>query len=146
MDGLTARDWLDQVRAADDEIAVLRRTMLNSWMIATKTTATLDGVAVQQTPSPHRYDGIAELDEAIYDRIRDLSALKAQAVRIIALLQDPRQREVLTAYYVDCRDKDGRKKTWEMVCVELSLSWRQLMYTRRTALDAVEKFCDRIAH
>ena len=72
--------------------------------------------------------------------------MKAQAVRVISLLPDPRQRQVLMAYYVDCRTKDGRKKTWEMVCVELSLSWRQLMYTRRTALDAVEKFCDRIAH
>ena len=143
---MTAQEWLNQVREVDDEIRILRRSMLDAWALATSTTPTLDGVAVQHSADPHRFDGVAELDEAIYDRIRELSAMKAQAVRVIAALPDPRQRQVLTAYYVDCRTKDGARKTWEMVCVELSLSWRQLMYCRQAALRAVEAFCDRIAH
>ena len=142
---MTAQEWLLQVREADEEIQILRRSMFDAWALAVKTTPTLDGVGVQTSHDPHKFDGIAELDEAIYDRIRDLSAMKAQAVRIIALLPDPRQRKVLTAYFIDCRDQNGRKKTWEMVAVELSLSFRQLMYSRDAALRAVEKFCDRIA-
>ncbi len=142
---MTAQEWLTQVRDADDEIQILRRSMFDAWALATRTTPVLDGVGISGTPDPHKFDGIAALDEAIYDRIRDLSEMKAQAVRIIALLPDPRQRMVLSAYYVDCRDSDGRKKTWEMVAVELSLSWRQLMYCRGAALRAVEEFCDRIA-
>ena len=142
---MNAQEWLQQVRAADDEIQILRRSMFDAYAQATSTTAPLDGVVVQHSADPHRFDGIAELDEAISDRIRDLSAMKAQAVRTIARLPDPRQRQVLTAYYIDCRDRHGQRKTWEMVAVELALSWRQLMYTRRQALEAVEKFCDRIA-
>ena len=143
---MTVQSWLQQVREADDEVKVLRKTAYNTWLLAVHTTPSLDGVAVQHSPDPHKFDGIAELDEAIYDRIQELVAMKAQAVRIISMLPDPRQRKVLTAYFVDCRTQDGRKKTWEMVAVELSLSFRQLMYSRDAALRAVEKFCDRIAH
>ena len=143
---MTAAEWLSQVREVDDEVRILRRSMFDAWAQATSTTPTLDGVAVQHSSDPHRFDGVAELDEAIYDRIRELSAMKAQAVRVIAALPDPRQRQVLTAYYIDCRTRDGVRKTWEMVAVELSLSWRQLMYCKKAALRAVEEFCDRIAH
>lgn len=136
---MTAQEWLRQVRDADDEIQLLRRSMFDAWVLATRTTPGMD-VVVQHSPNPHKFDVCAELDEAIYERIRDLSAMKAQAVRVIGHLSDPRQRQVLTAYFVDCRTSDGRKKTWEMVCVELSLSWRQLMYSRAAALRAVENF------
>ena len=136
---MNAQEWLQQVRAADDEIQILRRSMFDAYAQATSTTAPLDGVVVQHSADPHRFDGIAELDEAIYDRIRDLSAMKAQAVRTIARLPDPRQRQVLTAYYIDCRTKDGLRKTWEIVAVELFMSWGSLMNTRKAALDAVDK-------
>ena len=143
---MTAEQWLKQVREVDDEILLLRQSMLDAWTQATGTTVSLDGVAVQHSSDPHSFDRVAELDETIYDRIHELSAMKAQAVRAISRLQDPRQRQVLIAYYIDCRDQNGRKKTWEMVAVELSLSWRQLMYARSAAIKAVEAFCDRIAH
>ena len=139
---MTAQAFLEQAREADEEILLLRRSMYDAWLLATNTTPRLDGIGVQSSPDPHRFDSVAELDEAIYDRVRELSALKARAVRAIASLQDPRQRQVLTAYYVDCRRPDGRRKTWEMVCVELSLSWRQLMYARTLAMEGVQKFCD----
>lgn len=143
---MDAKQWLEAVRHVDDEVAVLRRSMFDAYALATSGVAQLDGVRAQTSLDPHKFDRIAILDEAVYDRIQELCALKAQAVNVITKLDDPRQRQVLLAYYVDSRTADGRKKTWEMVCVELSLSWRQLMYTRSSALQAVEKFCDRIAH
>lgn len=139
---MNAHEWLSQVREVDDEILVLRRSMFNAWALATSTTPSLDGVAVQTSHDPHKFDGVAELDEAIYDRIRELSAMKAKAVRAIAALPDPRQRKVLMSYYVDCRTQSGRKKTWEMVCVELYMSWGCLMDTKKAALCAVGKILD----
>lgn len=139
---MNAHEWLSQVREVDDEILVLRRSMFNAWALATATTPSLDGVAVQTSHDPHKFDGVAELDEAIYDRIRELSAMKAKAVRAISSLPDPRQRKVLMAYYVDCRTQSGRKKTWEMVCVELYMSWGCLMDTKKAALCAVGKILD----
>lgn len=141
---MTAKEWLTQVREADEEIQILRRSMFDAWLQAVKTTPTLDGVVVQRSADPHRFDGIAELDEAIYDRIRELSAMKAKAVRVIAMLPDPAQRKALTAYYVDCRTTDGRRKTWEMVAVELSYSWSRLMEIRSAAMAALDERPDRI--
>ena len=138
-DDMNAQKWLTQVREADEEIQILRRSMFDAWALATSTTPTLDGIAVQTSHDPHRFDGIAELDEAIYDRIRELSAMKAKAVRVISTLPDPRQRKALIAYYVDCRDDRGRKKTWEMVAVELAYSFSQLMEIRSRALRALDE-------
>lgn len=143
---MTAKEWLEAVRHVDDEVAVLRRSMFDAYSQLTSGVAQMNAAPVHGSPDPHKFDRVAILDEAIYDRIAELSAMKAQAVNVISRLADPRQRQVLLAYYVDSRTADGRKKTWEMVCVELSLSWRQLMYSRSAALTAVEAFCDRIAH
>lgn len=142
---MTAEKWLRQVREVDDEILLLRRSMLDAWTQATGTTISTDGVPVQSSSDPHKFDRMAELDETIYNRIHELSSMKAAAVRAISQLEDPRERQVLIAYYVDCRDASGRKKTWEMVAVELSLSFRQTMYARSSALKGIQAFCDRIA-
>ena len=139
---MTAQAWLQQVREADEEIQILRRSMYDAWLNATKTTPSLDGVGVKSASDPHKYDLIAELDEAIADRIRELSGMKAQAVRLIATLTDPRQRKVLSSYYVDSRAADGRRKTWEMVAVELSYSWSRMMEIRAQALAALDKIPD----
>lgn len=143
---MTAKEWLEAVRHVDDEVAVLRRSMFDAYSQLTSGVAQMNAAPVHGSPDPHKFDRVAILDEAIYDRIAELSAMKAQAVNVISRLEDPRQRQVLLAYYVDSRTSDGQRKTWEMVCVELHLSWRQLMYSRSAALTAVEAFCDRIAH
>lgn len=135
---MTAKEWLEQVREADTEILRLRHAMLDAWLLATRTTGEFSDTPVQTTPEPHRMDSVAILDEAIYDRIRELNAMKADAVRRICAIQDSRQRQVLLAYYVDSRDRDGQRKTWEMVAVELHMSWRTLFRIRDAALAAVQ--------
>lgn len=141
---MDAKQWLEAVRHVDDEVAVLRRSMFDAYALATSGVAQLDGVRAQTSLDPHKFDRIAILDEAVYDRIQELCAMKAQAVNVITKLDDPRQRQVLLAYYVDSRTADGRKKTWEMVCVELSYSWSRLMEIRSAALAAIEEKADRI--
>ena len=135
---MTAREWLEDVREADTEVLRLRHAMYDAWLNATATVGSMSDTPVQTSPDPHRLDAVAILDEAIYDRIRDLNAMKAKAVRVISALPDPRQRQVLLAYYVDSRDARGVRKTWEMVAVELSMSWRTLFRIRDAALEAVK--------
>lgn len=135
---MTAKEWLEQVREADEEIERLRHAVLDTWLQLTRTTPSFTAAAVQSTPEPHRYDAVAILDEAVYDRIRDLSAMKAQAVRVICALPDPRQRQVLLAYYVDCRDRFGEKKTWEAVAVEVHMAYPTLFRIRGAALAALD--------
>lgn len=135
---MTAREWLEDVREADTEVLRLRHAMYDAWLNATATVGSMSDTPVQTSPDPHRMDAVAILDEAIYDRIRDLNAMKAKAVRVISALPDPRQRQVLLAYYVDSRDARGVRKTWEMVAVELSMSWRTLFRIRDAALEAVK--------
>ena len=132
--GMTAKQWLEQVREADAEILRLRHAMFDAWLLCTRTVGSVSQAPVQTTPEPHRMDSIAILDEAIYDRIREINAQKAQAVRVICALPDPRQRQVLLSYYVDSRDKNGQRKTWEAVAVELGYSWRQLIRIRDAAI------------
>lgn len=140
---MTAKAWLEEVRHVDDEVAVLRRSMFDAYAMATSATSRLSEAKAQTSPDPHKFDRIAILDEAIYDRIAELSAMKAKAVKVISSLEDPRQRQVLLAYYVDSRTSDGVKKTWEMVCVELSYSWSRLHEIRSAAIAALDEKADR---
>lgn len=137
---MSARELLEQVREADDEILLLRRSVWDTWAKLTSTTAAVDGVVVQHTSDPHRLDAVADLDEAVYARIAELSAMKARAVRMISGLASPMQRKVLLAYYVDGVDARGRRKTWEGVAYELGYSLRQIHQLRNDALAAVENF------
>ena len=136
---MSARELLEQVREADDEILLLRRSVWDTWAKLTSTTAALDGVVVQHTSDPHRLDAVADLDDAVYARIAELSAMKARAVRLISRLTIPAQRKVLLAYYVDGVDARGRRKTWEGVAYELGYSLRQAQRIRDDALAAVER-------
>ena len=140
MDGnMSARELLEQVREADEEILLLRQSVWDTWAKLTSTTAPLDGVVVQHTADPHKLDAVADLDDAVCARIRELSAMKAQAVRLITGLSNPSQRRVLLAYYVDGIDSRGRKKTWEGVAYELGYSLRRVQQIQNDALIAVER-------
>lgn len=135
---MSARELLEQVREADDEILILRRSVWDTWAKLTSTTAAPDGVVVQHTADPHRLDAVADLDDAVYARIAELSAMKARAVRLISGLASPMQRKVLLAYYVDGVDARGRRKTWEGVAYELGYSLRRVQQLQAEGLAAVE--------
>ena len=136
-DNMSARELLEQVREADDEILLLRRSVWDTWAKLTSTTAPVDGVVVQHTADPHKLDAVGDLDDAVYARIAELSAMKARAVRLIGRLASPMQRKVLLAYYVDGVDARGRRKTWEGVAYELGFSLRQVHRLRDSGLAAV---------
>ena len=137
---MSARELLEQVREADEEIILLRQSVWDTWSKLTSTTAPLDGVVVQHSADPHRLDAVGELDGAVYSRISELSAMKARAVRLITGIPSPAQRQVLLSYYVNGVDRYGRRKTWEGVAYELGYSLRQVHRFRDAGLDAVESW------
>ena len=135
---MTIQEQLMDIRDADAEIETLRLSMFDAWLQATRITAELDGISVQSTPEPHKYDTIAILDSAIGDRLRRLNAQRARAIELIGDAPTSLQRQVLMAYYVDCRAADGRRKTWDMVAAQLHLSARQAQRVASDAITALE--------
>ena len=136
---MTGKELLEQVRSIDDEVAQLRELRASTWDMLTRTTAQLTQDGVRGGGDPHRMDAAAGLAGDVDAKLRELAEVKRAALAVVNSLDDGRQRAVLLAYYVNCRAQDGSRKTWEMVAVDLHLSWRSLQRTRAAALDAVEK-------
>ena len=136
---MRARELLKQVRSIDDEVAQLRMLRASTWEMLTRTTAQLTQDGVRGGGDPHRMDAAARMAGDVDAKLRELAEAKRAALEVVNALDDSRQRAVLLAYYVNCRTPDGGRKTWEMVAVELHLSWRSLMRARAAAIAAVEK-------
>ena len=137
---MTGKEILEQVRSIDDEVAQLRSLRSSTWDMLTSTTGRITGDAVRGTANPHRMDAAAALAGDIDAKLRELAEARRAALGVVNSLGDSRQRAVLLAYYVNCRAPDGGRKTWEMVAVELHLSWRSLMRARAAAMAAVESW------
>lgn len=135
---MTVKQWLSRAREADGEVERLLAMRSNAWAAAVRVVSVLDGVGRRPKQDAHRFESLAALDEEVSRELERANAAKAEALRAIGALADPQQRKVLRAYYVDCRLPDGRRKTWEMVAVELSMSWRSLMRLHAAALRALE--------
>lgn len=137
---LSARELLEQVRYIDDEVAELRELRASVWDDLTSTTARLSQVAVFGSSDPHRLDAAAKLAGDVDAKLHELAEAKRAALGVISRLDDSRQRSVLLAYYVNCRTRDGRRKTWEDVAEALRYSLRQVHRLRDDGLAAVESW------
>ena len=137
---MSARELLEQVRYIDDEVAELRELRASVWDDLTSTTARLSQVAVFGSSDPHRLDAAAKLAVDVDAKLHELAEAKRAALGVINRLDDSRQRSVLLAYYVNCRTRDGRRKTWEDVAGELRYSLRQVHRLRDDGLAAVESW------
>ena len=137
---MSARELLEQVRYIDDEVAELRELRASVWDDLTSTTARLSQVAVFGSSDPHRLDAAAKLAGDVDAKLHELAEAKRAALCVINRLDDSRQRAVLLAYYVNCRTRDGRRKTWEDVAGDLRYSLRQVHRLRDDGLAAVESW------
>lgn len=132
------RQTLQQLREADLEISILEDARAAAWAQATRTTTDPTQSGVRTRSDPHRFDALAALDDELTRRVNELAAAKTAAVQMIYSLDNPKYREVMTAYYIDCRTPEGTRKTWEMVAAELFCSFGNAMVTHRKALAALE--------
>lgn len=136
---MTVKQELAQLREADLEIAILENTRAAAFAQATRATVTPTDTGIKSQIDPHRFDGLAILDDELVRRINALAAAKTNTVKRIYQLEKPRYREILTAYYINSRTPEGKRKTWEDVQEELFLSWSSLMQDHRNALLTLEK-------
>lgn len=133
---MTASKALSLSREITREICVLERAREAAFNQATRITAAISTDRIDHSSDPHPFDTLAILDDAICTRLRTLAEKKAAALRMINSLDDPRQREVLIAYYVG--SEDGRPKTWGQVSAELYISERQAQRVHASALAALD--------
>ena len=134
---MTVKETLQQLREVDQEISILENARAAAWDQATRATITPGQSGIKSRPDPHRFDNLAVLEDELSRKINALAAAKAAAVRMIYSLDNPRHREILSAYFIDHRMKDGKRKTWEAVADELHFSWSSLMQSYRDSLDAL---------
>jgi len=127
---MNIKSFLRACRDEQGEINILLRKREQLYSSLLPAGIRYDGDRVQTTPEDRmleRMPEIAELDKKISQQIRKLARRKAKAMGMINKLQDSKQRQVLTLYYLD-----NRRLSWEKVAAEMG-------YSRERVLDFVEE-------
>lgn len=128
-----------QVRFMADELQQLYAVRAGIYQMLTGTTPVISPTGTRGGGDVHRMDALAELTDCVDEKIDALAALRTETVELIYLLEDPRQRSVLLAYYVNCDKPDGSAVSWDDVADALHLSRRQVMRLHAEAISALEK-------
>lgn len=132
---MTTRDYLNQLRTIDLEIA-MSRSEEASWLdLATKMSGSISEIKIQTSPSPDRMESLVvkAADCAIKaNREREtLIYTKATIERQIKALDDSEMRFMLWGHYHD-------KKTVERLSKEIHVDKRQGWRIMKKATDAFE--------
>ena len=135
---MTARETLQELRIAADELQELYRTRAGVFDMLTSATTRITPTGTRGTGDVHRLDVLGEVSDRVDAQIAVLAAMRARALDLIARLDDSRQRSVLMAYYVNAMDESGRLRSWEDVAAALHVSRSTALRTHAAALAAVE--------
>ena len=136
---MTARETLQELRIAADELQELYRTRAGVFDMLTSATTRITPTGTRGTGDVHRLDVLGEVSDRVDAQIAVLAGMRARALDLIARLDDSRQRSVLIAYYVNAMDESGRLRSWEDVAAALHMSRSTARRTHAAALAAVEK-------
>lgn len=136
---MDARTALQQLRYAADELQELYETRAGVYDMLTNTTTRITPTGTRQSGDVHRLDVLGELTDRVDEQIAALAGLRVRAIGWIGALDDPLQRSVLMAYYVNCRKADGSAVTWEDVAGRLHVSLRTAMRAHAAAVGELEK-------
>lgn len=93
--------WLSRGRFLKYEIKLLDKRINEANERATSTTSSPDAIVVQGTKDPHKFDKLAELTSTLWDHRKRLDCILSEIQKAINKLDDPKQRIVLSRYYVD---------------------------------------------
>ena len=135
---MTARETLQELRIAADELQELYRTRAGVYDMLTNATTRPSPTGIRGSGDVHRLDVLGEVSDRVDAQIAVLAAMRARALGLIARLDDSRQRSVLMAYYVNAVDEAGRLRSWDDVAAELHFSTRRVHDLRAAALANVE--------
>ena len=126
---MNIKSFLRACRDEQGEINILLRKQEQLYASLLPAGIRYDGDRIQTTPEDRmleRMPEIAELDKKISQQIRKLARRKVKAIGMINKLQDSKQRQALTLYYLD-----NRRLSWEKVAAEMG-------YSRERVLDFAE--------
>lgn len=125
-----ARAWLFRARNIDEEIRELESTRDKLFDELTRITGSYDKLAVQSSPDPHKFDGLAALSSQIAEQVNRLLRTKAEIEAVIDRLDDDRFRRVLRLRFVRCL-------TMEQTAVEVHYSYKHTKRMQARGIEAV---------
>ena len=130
-----ARKWLARARSIEREIDALLSARKETRDRLTKITQSYSSDGAQTTKDPHKFDRLVEYENLIDQKIDEQLAVKAEITKAIGMLQDGRQRTVLTDYYI-------RIMSLEDTAVHLKYSYRQVKRFRAAGAAEIQKILD----
>lgn len=129
-----AREAMLRLRYAADELQQLCETRAGVYDMLTNTTTRFSPTGSRAPGDVHRLDALGELTDQVDRQIEALAALRIRAIGWIYRLDDPMQRAVLMAYYVNCRRQDGSPVSWDDVAEAVHVSRRTALRKHEAAL------------
>ena len=130
---MTTKEWFSRGRRLDAHINSLLATRDKLKASAESITPNYDGIVVDGTKDPHKYDGLVQMEDMIDREVDRLYAVKQEILAVILKMKDNRYRDVLTKRYID-------NKTWEQIAVEMNYSFRRVIQLHGEALKAAEEY------
>jgi DNA-directed RNA polymerase specialized sigma subunit len=129
---VTTKEWLMRAWHIQREIDTLRAAYEQEYTQATSITAQLTADVVSGTKNPHKFDKLAELQEAVFGDCEKLFAIKTEIIRTISRVDNVTYRTLLEKRYLEY-------KTWEQIAVEMNYSYMHICRLHGKALDAVKE-------
>ncbi len=130
---MTAKEYLSQYLMAKREIDILLDRRQQLWDMMTKVTPTLQADRVQGG-QPTKTDEIIavyrDVEDEIFAKIKSLVIIMRDIERVIDLVSNDRQRDVLKLRYIN-----GLK--WEEIAVKLMLDYRWVLRLHGKALQSL---------
>lgn len=129
---MRAKDFLMRARGIEAEIRSIKESEREAWERATNITPNYDGDVTTGTKDPHKFDGLVEYLETLCRLEDELDKVKNEVLCKIYRLHNSNERQVLKAYYVDC-------KRWEKISVDMHFSYRNVLRIHARGLKHIEE-------
>lgn len=134
-----AKEWLERGRdiAAElDKLINYRRTLVDN---AERVTKTYGAEAVTFSQDPHKFDKLAECDEAINRLNEELLETCSEILRVIFMIPDTSLRTLLLSRYINFN-------SWAKVAADMGKSRRYVYNLIDEAISAVDLILDAQNH
>ena len=133
------KQFLNRARRIDMEIDALLLVVQSTRSSLESITQNYEGDLTTGTKNPHKFDKLVELESLVDEKIDNLVEVKVEILNLISLIDDGKQRELLTLYYTTKDEMTGKPLTWEQVAVKMNYSWRRTMEIHGAAIQELQR-------
>ena len=136
---MTAKEWFARGRRLDMHIKSLQATREKLEASAQSTTSRYDGIVVDGTKDPHKFDALVQIEDMIGREEARLMEIKKEIFETICRMpsateDEKKYRDILMKRYVDC-------SRWEVIAVEMRFDYYYVKGALHgKALKAAEEF------